>query len=141
MLVSIGLLIGIAVVLGLAATISGRSSADDVVIRPFTSDGCSAWPDGTLKEKQLWLSCCTTHDRAYWQGGTYQQRLAADQTLRDCVAELGKPEIAVVMLGGVRVGGSPYWPTTFRWGYGWNWLRGYKAITEQERAVIEAMAQ
>lgn len=113
--------------------------ADEIVIKPFTSDGCSAWPDGTLAEKELWLHCCTIHDRAYWRGGTYQQRLAADQALSECVAALGKPEIAAVMLTGVRVGGSPYWPTTFRWGYGWNWLRGYKAVTAAEQAVIDAM--
>lgn len=99
-------------------------------IRPFTSDGCSAFPDGTLQQQQLWLSCCTEHDRAYWQGGSYQQRLEADLALEQCVAAVGEPIIATLMLSGVRVGGSPYWPTPFRWGYGWPYPHGYDSDEE-----------
>lgn len=112
-------------------------SADEVRIRAFTSDGCSAWPDGTLFEKKLWLRCCVVHDVAYWQGGTREERKEADEALRQCVAEVGEPEIAAVMLAGVRVGGSPYWPTSFRWGYGWEWPRGYRALTPDERVVVD----
>jgi hypothetical protein len=36
------------------------------------------------------------------------------------------------MLAGVRVGGSPYFPTTYRWGYGWPYPRGYKPLSEEE---------
>lgn len=32
------------------------------------------------------------------------------------------------MLSGVRVGGSPYWPTKFRWGYGWSYPHGYTEV-------------
>ena len=39
------------------------------------------------------------------------------------------------MLGGVRVGGSPYWPTQFRWGYGWPYPRGYQALSPDERTL------
>ncbi len=94
-------------------------------IKPFSSDGCSAFPDGTIIQQSLWLSCCTEHDKAYWQGGTKQQRLAADLALQECVADVGKPVIADLMLAGVRVGGSPHWPTQFRWGYGWPYPHGY----------------
>ena len=94
-------------------------------IKPFTSDGCSAFPDGTFEQQQLWLDCCTAHDKAYWRGGTYQQRLDADLALKQCVAKVGEPLISELMLAGVRVGGSPYWPTKFRWGYGWPYFHGY----------------
>lgn len=94
-------------------------------LKPFSSDGCSSFPDGTFEQQQLWLSCCTVHDRAYWQGGTYQQRLDADIALKTCVSEIGEPVIAELMLSGVRVGGSPFWPTEFRWGYGWRYPHGY----------------
>ncbi|MBL4828164.1 MAG: hypothetical protein JKY66_10730 [Spongiibacteraceae bacterium] len=80
----------------------------------------------------MWLSCCTTHDYAYWKGGTAKQRLEADQTLKDCVSHVGEPTIAKLMLAGVRVGGSPYFPTQFRWGFGWPYFRPYRALTEQE---------
>ncbi len=105
-------------------------------IKPFTSDGCSAFPDGTFEQKKLWLSCCTAHDYSYWQGGTYDERLIADKQLRDCVSKVGEPQIASLMLAGVRVGGSPYFPTSFRWGYGWSYPRFYKVLTAAEKMQI-----
>lgn len=99
--------------------------AENAIIKPFVSDGCSAFPDGTFADNRLWQGCCVTHDKAYWQGGSYQQRLAADKVLKQCVTAIGKPNIAKLMLAGVRVGGSPHWPTKFRWGYGWSYPHGY----------------
>jgi hypothetical protein len=121
----------------LTLLLAPAASADE--LKPFTSDGCSAFPDGTSDQQDLWLRCCTAHDHAYWKGGTYQEREDADLALRSCVAELGQPEIAAVMLIGVRVGGSPAFPTRFRWGYGWNWPRWYGPLTEDEvRQVAQA---
>jgi len=108
-------------------------------LKPFTSDGCSAFPDGNLKQKNLWQGCCLAHDLAYWKGGTYQERLQADRQLEACVESVGEPTIAKLMLAGVRVGGSPFWPTEFRWGYGWPYFRFYKAITEQEQKMINQL--
>lgn len=106
-------------------------------IQPFTSDGCSAFPDGTLFQKELWLNCCRTHDYAYWKGGTYQQRLDADKELDVCVSKVGEDVIAKVMLAGVRVGGSPYFPTSFRWGYGWQYPKLYGVLTDIELELIK----
>lgn len=113
-------------------------------LTPFSTDGCSDFPDGTLEHKTLWLNCCITHDLAYWLGGTYAERQAADEALEQCVAKVGEPEIAKLMLAGVRVGGSPFWPTAFRWGYGWPYWdgsspRGYKTLTEEEQAMAQTM--
>lgn len=83
-------------------------------LKPFTSDGCSAFPDGTIDQKSLWLTCCQQHDFDYWQGGTYQQRLVSDKGLNACVTEVGEPTVAALMLAGVRVGGTPYLPTSFQ---------------------------
>ena len=113
------------------------SLADE--IRPFESDGCSSFPNGTVQQNELWLSCCITHDYAYWKGGTYQERIAADKELEACVSAVGEPEIALLMLAGVRVGGTPYLPIRFRWGYGWPYPRGYKALTEDEIMQIREM--
>ena len=110
-------------------------------LKPFTSDGCSVFPDGTLTEKKLWLSCCTQHDYEYWKGGTYEQRLESDQKLEACVAKVGQPEVAAIMLLGVRVGGSPYLPTEFRWGYGWPYPREYKPLTPEEQALAEQLSK
>lgn len=111
-------------------------------LKPFTSDGCSAFPEGTPAQKQLWLKCCTVHDFAYWQGGSYAQRERADEALRACVEQAGEPEIALLMLAGVRVGGSPFLPTQFRWGYGWPYPRPYGTLSEEEQnEVREAILQ
>lgn len=110
-------------------------------LKPFTTDGCSLFPDGTYAQQSLWMECCIRHDLAYWRGGTSQQRLQADQALRQCVTKVGEPEIAKLMLAGVRVGGSPYFPTWYRWGYGWSYQRGYAPLTPQEQQQVAHQLQ
>ncbi len=102
-------------------------------LKPFTTDGCSEFPNGTLQQKDLWLKCCIAHDKKYWAGGTYDERLQADRELRTCVESVGEPAIAALMLAGVRVGGAPWLNTPFRWGYGWPYGRGYQALTPEEK--------
>jgi len=113
---------------------STTASAADIA--PFVSDGCSSFPDGTPTNQSLWLECCVRHDLAYWRGGTYQERIDADLALEECVAGAGEPQIAQLMLQGVRTGGSPYFLTTYRWGYGWPFGRGYQALTRDELAQV-----
>ena len=115
--------------------ISVLAQADE--LRPFTSDGCSAFPDGTLEQDELWLKCCTAHDFDYGKGGTYTERLESDRALKQCVAQVGKPELALLMLAGVRVGGTPFLPTKFRWGYGWRYPKFYGALTKEELMQIK----
>ena len=112
------------------------SSCSSGELKPFTSDGCSSFPDGTIDQQTLWLNCCIKHDLSYWKGGTYQQRYTADLALEQCVADIGEPDVAKIMLAGVRVGGGPYFPTTYRWGYGWPYPRGYKALTASEKQQV-----
>ena len=85
----------------------------------------------------MWLSCCVEHDKAYWMGGTFADRAKADEELRTCVAALGERFIAELMRIGVRVGGSPFFPTEFRWGYGWPYPRGYGELTEEEKRQVD----
>jgi len=117
--------------------ISVALSACSGKLRHFTSDGCSSFPDGTFEQDQLWLTCCEAHDYAYWQGGSYGQRLNADLELQKCVADVGEPEIAALMLAGVRVGGSPFFPTSFRWGYGWPYPKLYGELSLDELKQVE----
>ena len=131
---AIGLMV-LVLVLGLAVVGQGLDSAE---LSPFATDGCSAFPDGTFEQQALWLDCCVVHDLAYWQGGTREQRSEADEALAECVDSVGEPAIAKLMLAGVRVGGTPYLPTRFRWGYGWPFTRGYAPLTEAELEQISA---
>ena len=110
-------------------------------LAPFTTDGCSEFPDGTPQHRDLWLRCCIAHDHKYWAGGTYDERLQADLELQQCVAKAGEPAIATLMLAGVRVGGSPWWPTRFRWGYGWPYSHGYRALSHEESEQVRQLLQ
>ena len=121
----------------LAVMVTAVDAHADSQLQPFQSDGCSAFPDGTPEQQNLWLDCCTEHDRAYWLGGTYQQRVAADERMRQCVEQAGEPEIGMLMLLGVRVGGSAYWPMPYRWGYGWPYPRTYGPLTVAEQIEVE----
>lgn len=114
-------------------------SANNALI-PFVSDGCSGFPDGNFSQPQRWLLCCEAHDFDYWKGGSSAERLSSDHNLQKCVANLGHPTIAVLMFAGVRVGGSPYLPTPFRWGYGWPFPKGYAPLTPNELQQVKAMS-
>ena len=107
-------------------------------LRDFSSDGCSLFPDRSLINEDDWCECCFEHDIAYWKGGTEEERLLADQALRDCVFEkTGNRELAEAMYTGVRLGGSPYFYNWYRWGYGWDFERKYKPLTEEEKKLVE----
>lgn len=95
------------------------------------------FPDGKIEQHNLWLKCCIQHDLNYWKGGTFAEKLEADNQLESCVRDVGEPEIAAIMLAGVRIGGSPYFPTPYRWGYGWPYPRGYKALTQKEKLEVK----
>lgn len=112
-------------------------------IRPFYSDGCSLFPDGTVGDRRLWCDCCFAHDIAYWRGGTQTEREAADVSLRKCVlARTSNPKLAAVMYDAVRLGGSPVFPNWYRWAYGWPYGRTYEPLTTAEAAQADkALAQ
>jgi len=108
----------------------------------FSSDGCSQFPDGNFTQKNLWCDCCITHDIAYWQGGNRKQKKQADQALRACV--LNKTDsllLANTMYYGVTLGGSPVFPTWYRWGYGWRYGRGFQSLNVYEQQQVEAKLQ
>ena len=90
-----------------------RGNTNFVPEKPFTSDGCTLWPDGK------WRSCCVVHDMDYWCGGSRDARLEADQELRHCVMHFTNDINASLMELGVRLAGGEIWPTRWRWGYGW----------------------
>jgi len=107
-------------------------------LAPFTSDGCSLFPDATLNDRTTWCDCCQKHDLAYWQGGSAEERNQADAALRDCVLERTKDQkLAETMYLGARAGGHPAFPTWYRWGYGWSYGRGYQPLSAAERLQVQ----
>lgn len=122
--------------LALAGLLSGCASPN--TLRPFTTDGCSRCPDSSVVLGKEWGPSCVEHDRAYWRGGTAEDRRKADEALRAGVEErTGHAWLATIMYRGVRIGGSPYWPTPFRWGYGWGYGRYYRSLTPDESATAD----
>lgn len=100
-------------------------------IKPFESDGCSVMSQLykliTFGKKTLpWRTCCVKHDVQYWVGGSKADRLYADQKLRECVAYHGYPIIGYLMYLAVRGGGTWFWPTPWRWGYGLKFGQRYR---------------
>lgn len=107
-------------------------------LKDFSSDGCSLFPDGNMRDSKLWCECCYQHDLAYWRGGTQDERLHADEQLRTCVeTRTGDRALAQTMFAGVRSGGAPVFPTWYRWGYGWNFGRGYAPLSTTEQALVD----
>ena len=123
-----------------AASPSPDVASPAVSLRPFSTDGCSLYPDRDERTGQDWCSCCVAHDRAYWRGGSEDERLRADEALRACVeAKTGDAARAALMFRGVRIGGSAHWPTSFRWGYGWPFGRYYQRLTPAESAEADRL--
>lgn len=98
----------------------------------FTTDGCSggmSWFWRTfLRKAPPWEHHCFWHDIAYWRGGFYQDRLDADVELFRGVCNEGYPWVATLMFVAVRAGGAPFFPTPWRWGYGWQFSGRYEKI-------------
>jgi len=123
----------------LPVLVSGCTAPNDIQpsqLKSFNSDGCSWFPDGTPEQPRKWCHCCYAHDIRYWKGGTREQRKLADLELRQCVQVVDN-RLAKSMYGGVRAFGGPFFPTSYRWGFGWPYLRGYKTRSEQENISIE----
>jgi hypothetical protein len=91
---------------------------------PFTTDGCSLWPDGS------WRQCCLVHDVSYWCGGP-SARAEVDRELRSCVTAVSNRTNAFLMYAGIRLGGSRWLPFPWRWGYGYDWPYRKPVIGEQ----------
>jgi hypothetical protein len=124
----------------LPATLAACATAPSPSLQPFSTDGCSSFPDRALIGTTDWCGCCLAHDLAYWRGGTAEERLKADQDLKDCVhAASGSPELADLMFAGVRMGGGPYFFTTYRWGYGWSNRQPYEPLSPQEAAQASVL--
>jgi hypothetical protein len=116
--------------------------SSDSTLQPFSSDGCSLFPDSSLISESDWCSCCFEHDLQYWRGGTREEREIADVALRDCVLEKsGNSALSNAMYEGVRLGGSPYFYNWYRWGYGWNFERKYQVLTPAEIETAEKLVE
>lgn len=93
------------------------------------SDGCSGGMSAIYSKLKFlhkhngktleWRHCCEIHDKAYYYGGTKKQKIIADEKLGSCVSKVvGNKFLGKAMQAAVEIGGGPYLPTPYRWGYG-----------------------
>lgn len=109
-------------------------------LKPFSTDGCSKFPDGIpYFNATKWRNCCIEHDIAYWQGGTKEQRKRADESLSQCVVGTGEYAIGKAMYYGVRIGGYVGFPTSWHWGYGWTMSRDYSVLRPEEQLQVDTL--
>ena len=127
------------------------SALANAQLKPFTTDGCSVVPDQPLihpsPQANSWAHCCIVHDFKYWRGGSRDERLAADNELKNCAAEMtGGPQgnhfFGWVMKLGVRIGGAPEYffidsLAPWRWGYGWSANFGYAELNKDQREQVK----
>jgi hypothetical protein len=97
-------------------------------MRPFSTDGCTMYGEGTCRKPYAWVHCCIQHDYKYWHGGTLEEKQEADQELSRCVGESGFTDHGFLMLLGINLFASH----TDRWGSGWHQNPGYRALTGEE---------
>lgn len=115
--------------------------------KPFVSDSCSGFMSSgyqlltktasylrllmigehcrwsTTKGKKLpWRDACVRHDHHYYEGGSWKDRWDADVKLMMDVIDQGYPFWGVVMFIAVRLGGTPFFPLPWRWGFGYNFF-------------------
>jgi hypothetical protein len=83
------------------------------------------WPGSSFPDTEWNLDCCVEHDIAYWCGGDAAEREAADAEFGRCVGENKNTFVGWVMETGVRLGGHPIFPTSYRWGYGHPYRMSY----------------
>lgn len=83
-------------------------------------DGCTLAPGFNF------TACCNTHDVRYLAGGTYDERKKADLEFRQCIVDADHNVLAELYYYSVRLAGTPFLPTPWRWGFGWEYPLGYK---------------
>lgn len=102
--------------------------------KKFKSDGCSGnfskgWKM-IFKVLPPFENCCYEHDIEYHYGSgenatfveNFKERLEVDINFFKCIwnnSTCGK-FCSVPMFLAVRLFGGAYWPSSYRWGFGWN---------------------
>ena len=109
----------------------------DWSLRPFETDYCTAYAEGTRAQPNLWKHCCEEHDLYFWAGGSLDDRKTSDLRLKTCVEKTGARTQAVLIYTAVSIGGSS--PIRFKkkqWGHAWEGRQRYVSLTEDETSKI-----
>ena len=120
---------------------AGTVATKDERLKPFKTDYCTGFSEGTSAQPQLWKHCCVEHDLYFWAGGCAPARKRADLRLYDCVKSTGAVKTAWLMYAGIRLGSfSPIKIDSEKWGNAWKDGHGIKeSLSEQDVVLLESM--
>jgi hypothetical protein len=111
-------------------------------LKPFKTDYCTNYVEGTLKHPTAWKHCCLMHDMYFWAGGTSQERVEADLGLKTCIEKTGHSLQAQIMYSAIRLSShSPIKYPDKRWGNGWKDREDFVKLTDLEIEEIESELQ
>lgn len=119
-------------------SLSAFASESEELLKPFSSDYCTGYPEGTISHPKLWAKCCVEHDLYLWAGGSKRERKQTDENLRACVKQTGANINSTLIYLGVRIGS--YSPIKFedkKWGNGWKKERENRPLSLDEIELIE----
>lgn len=112
-------------------------SAEKEVLKPFLTDYCTAYAEGTREKPELWKHCCVEHDLYFWAGGSKDDRKKTDLRLKSCVEATGAHTQARLIYMAVSIGGSsPIRFKTKQWGHAWEERPRYVSLNENETALV-----
>lgn len=109
-------------------------------LQSFLTDGCPHIQGSISYPKEdQWKLCCVEHDKAYWKGGSIEERQKADSDLHACITERGAPEAARLIYYSIRSAHKN--PMSLPWGYGWILPRNSAPHSPHEIAEVKKMEQ
>ena len=112
-------------------------AAETESLKPFLTDYCTSYPEGTRERPELWKLCCEEHDLYFWGGGSQADRKTADLRLKSCVESTGAVTQARLMYAAVTIGGaSPIRFKTKQWGHAFENRARYLSLSEAETAQL-----
>lgn len=122
----------------LMSLISFKTYANSTVtLKPFLTDYCTAYPEGTRDQPELWKHCCIEHDLYFWAGGSREDRKETDLRLKACVEATGEVEIARLIYAAVTIGGaSPIRFKTKEWGHAFEGRERYLPLSAEETTMV-----
>ena len=122
----------------LSASMLSAFAKNERSLKPFLTDYCTAYFEGTRERPGVWKHCCLEHDLYFWAGGSRSDRQETDLRLGKCVEATGEVEQGRLMYAAVALGGIS--PIKFRakfFGNGWKQNRPrYTKLSSDETQII-----
>lgn len=106
-------------------------------VKPFATDYCTSYPEGTRQQPDLWKHCCVEHDLYFWAGGSLEERKETDLKLKECVEATGAHVQAQLIYTAVAMGThSPIRFKTKQWGHSFEGRERYLKLSSQETSEL-----